>query len=62
MAAKLGNAQQESPQPEVEKESKKGDQEAQKAEERFAPLITFWMKINNDGIFNSSATLARANA
>ena len=58
MANTIENARQESLKQDVEKDIQNVDQEAQKAEKRFAPLITFWTKINNDGIFNSSATLA----
>ena len=51
-------ARQEPGESGLKKDVQKVEQGAQKAERRFAPLIAFWTKINNDGIFNSSATLA----
>ncbi len=72
MSATLGSPQQErqqrqqereeSPTQEikqkVEKDVGQVKEKAQKAQKRFAPLIAFWTKINNDWIFNWSAALA----
>jgi YihY family inner membrane protein len=58
MADDVGNMQQESPKWRWDKGLKNVQRAAWKTAKRFSPLVMLWTKINNDGTFNASATLA----